>query len=195
MLIAVSKASHCLNDLLHRWRTGGLAVDIVGVVSNHDTMRALIEWNGIVFHYLPVDPDNRQAQESAVAALMIEIPAETSILARYLQVLSVGFVTSLAGCCINIHHSFLSGFKDTRPYHRAHERGVKLIGATAHFVTANLDEGPMIEQAVERVDHRASVDDLIWIERDIEAQVLARVVRRVAERRVLLNDRRAVVFR
>jgi formyltetrahydrofolate deformylase len=102
MLIAVSKASHCLNDLLHRWRTGGLAVDIVGVVSNHDTMRALTDWNGIVFHYLPVDPDNRQAQESAVAALMIEIPAEALILARYMQVLSVGFVTSLAGRCINI---------------------------------------------------------------------------------------------
>ena len=195
MLIAVSKASHCLNDLLHRWRTGALAVDIVGVVSNHDTMRALTEWHGISFYHLPVDPKDRAAQEAALAALLDETGAETLVLARYMQVLSPGLVASLAGRCINIHHSFLPGFKGAKPYHRAHERGVKLIGATAHFVTADLDEGPIIEQAVERVDHRASVDDLIRIGRDIEAQVLARAVRWVAERRVLLNGTRTVVFR
>jgi formyltetrahydrofolate deformylase len=195
MLIAVSKASHCLNDLLHRWRTGALAVDIVGVVSNHDTMRALTEWHGIAYHHLPVDPGNRAAQEAAIMALMAETGAETLVLARYMQVLSTEFAAALAGRCINIHHSFLPGFKGARPYHRAHERGVKLIGATAHFVTADLDEGPIIEQAVERVDHRASIDDLIRIGRDIEAQVLARAVSWVAERRVLLNGARTVVFR
>ena len=144
---------------------------------------------------LPVDPDNREAQEGAVTALMIGTRAEILTLARYMQVLSAGFVASLAGRCINIHHSLLPGFRRARHCHRVREREVKLIGATAHFVTADLDEGPIIEQAVEQVDHRAPVDDLIRIRRDIEAEVLACAVRRVAERRVLLNDRRIIGFR
>lgn len=195
VVIAVSKGSHCLNDLLHRWRTKTLPVEIAAVVSNHDTLRPLVEWHGLPFHHLPVDTDSRDAQEAAMIGLMAEARGDYLILARYMQVLRPGLVEALAGRCVNIHHSFLPGFKGARPYHRAHARGVKLIGATAHFVTADLDEGPIIEQAVERVDHRASVDDLIRIGRDIEAQVLARAVAWLGERRVLLNGNRTVVFR
>ena len=195
VLIAVSKGSHCLNDLLHRWRTKTLPVDIAGVVSNHDSLRALVEWHGLPWHHMPVSDATRPEQEAAILSLMAEAQADYLILARYMQVLGPTLVEGLAGRCINIHHSFLPGFKGTQPYHRAHARGVKLIGATAHFVTADLDEGPIIEQAVERVDHRAGVDDLIRIGRDIEAQVLARAVAWVGERRVFLNGNRTVVFR
>lgn len=195
IMIAVSKASHCLNDLLHRWKTGALPVEIAGVVSNHESCRALTEWHGVAFHYLPVTDANREAQEQQMLTIMDDAGARTLILARYMQVLSQALVERLAGRCINIHHSFLPGFKGARPYHRAYERGVKLIGATAHFVTADLDEGPIVEQAVERVDHRASVDDMIRIGRDIEAQVLARAVKWVGERRLLVNGTRTVVFR
>ncbi|RED16154.1 formyltetrahydrofolate deformylase [Parasphingopyxis lamellibrachiae] len=194
IVIAVSKASHCLNDLLHRWKTGALPVEIAGVVSNHESCRALTEWHGVPFHHLPVTDANREAQEQQMLAIMADAGARTLVLARYMQVLSGELVERLAGRCINIHHSFLPGFKGARPYHRAYERGVKLIGATAHFVTADLDEGPIIEQAVERVDHRASVDDMIRIGRDIEAQVLARAVKWVGERRLLVNGTRTVVF-
>ena len=195
VMIAVSKGSHCLNDLLHRWSTGTLPIDIVGVVSNHESMRGLTEWHGLPFHHLPVEPGAKRAQEQEIMRHFTAARAELLVLARYMQVLSAELVRDLEGRCINIHHSFLPSFKGARPYHRAHERGVKLIGATAHFVTDELDEGPIIEQAVERVDHRASIDDLIRIGRDIEAQVLARAVGWVAERRVLLNGRRTVVFR
>lgn len=195
VLVAVSKGSHCLNDLLHRWRTDTLPVEITGVVSNHDSLRPLVEWHGLPWHHLPVDDATRGAQEQAILDLMAAQGAEYLVLARYMQVLGPTLVAALPGRCINIHHSFLPGFKGARPYHRAHERGVKLIGATAHFVTADLDEGPIIEQAVERVDHRASADDLIRIGRDIEAQVLARAVSWIGERRVFLNDNRTVVFR
>jgi formyltetrahydrofolate deformylase len=195
VLLAVSKGSHCLNDLLHRWRTDALPVTITGVVSNHDALRPLVEWHDLPWHHLPVTDANRESQERAILDLMAEQRAEYLVLARYMQVLGPTLVGALPGRCINIHHSFLPGFKGARPYHRAHERGVKLIGATAHFVTADLDEGPIIEQAVERVDHRASADDLIRIGRDIEAQVLARAVSWVGERRVFLNDNRTVVFR
>ncbi|WP_299323502.1 formyltetrahydrofolate deformylase [Parasphingopyxis sp.] len=195
IVVAVSKASHCLNDLLHRRKTGALPVEIAAVVSNHENCRALTEWHGVPFHHLPVSDGNRAEQERQILAIMAEAEAETLVLARYMQVLSPGLVEQLAGRCINIHHSFLPGFKGARPYHRAYERGVKLIGATAHFVTADLDEGPIIEQAVERVDHRASVDDMIRIGRDIEAQVLARAVKWIGERRVLVNGARTVVFR
>jgi formyltetrahydrofolate deformylase len=194
-VIAVSQGSHCLNDLLHRWSTGNLAIDIVGVVSNHEAQRRLSEWHGVPFHYLPVSDANRAEQEAAILDLMARGEAEYLVLARYMQVLSSDLSAKLAGRCINIHHSFLPGFKGAKPYHRAHERGVKLIGATAHFVTGDLDEGPIIEQAVERVDHRQSVDDLIRTGRDIEAQVLARAVRWVAEQRVLIDGRKTVVFR
>ncbi len=194
-VIAVSQGSHCLNDLLHRWSTGNLAIDIVGVVSNHEALRRLSEWHGVPFHYLPVGDANRADQEAAILDLMARGGADYLVLARYMQVLSSDLSAKLAGRCINIHHSFLPGFKGAKPYHRAHERGVKLIGATAHFVTGDLDEGPIIEQAVERVDHRQSVDDLIRTGRDIEAQVLARAVRWVAEQRVLIDGRKTVVFR
>jgi len=194
-VIAVSQGSHCLNDLLHRWSTGNLAIDIVGVVSNHAHQRRLTEWHGLPFHHLPVSDINRAEQEAEILEVMAQGQADYLVLARYMQVLSGDLSARLAGRCINIHHSFLPGFKGAKPYHRAHERGVKLIGATAHFVTGDLDEGPIIEQAVERVDHRQSVDDLIRTGRDIEAQVLARAVRWVAEQRVLIDGRKTVVFR
>ena len=194
-VIAVSQGSHCLNDLLHRWSTGNLAIDVAGVVSNHEAQRRLSEWHGVPFHYLPVSDANRAEQEAAILDVMERGGAEYLVLARYMQVLSQDLSAQLAGRCINIHHSFLPGFKGAKPYHRAHDRGVKLIGATAHFVTGDLDEGPIIEQAVERVDHRDGVDDLIRTGRDIEAQVLARAVRWVAEQRVLIDGRKTVVFR
>jgi formyltetrahydrofolate deformylase len=195
LLIAVSKASHCLNDLLHRWQTGTLPVEIIGVISNHPDLRDLTEWHGIPFHHLPVTPETREAQESQILDLFEMLNADQLILARYMQILSPELAGKLTGRCINIHHSFLPSFKGAHPYRRAHDRGVKLIGATAHFVTSDLDEGPIIEQAVERVDHRATEHDLVRIGRDIEAQVLARAVRWTAERRVFLNGLRTVVFR
>jgi formyltetrahydrofolate deformylase len=195
MVVAVSNASHCLNDLLHRQRTKVLAAEIVAVVSNHDRLRNLAEWHGVPFHHLPVDDATRGEQERRVLDVMAATGASHLVLARYMQVLSPTLTQALEGRCINIHHSFLPGFKGAQPYHRAHARGVKLIGATAHFVTADLDEGPIIEQSVERVDHRASVDDMIRIGRDIEAQVLARAVGWVGERRVLVDGNKTVVFR
>ena len=194
-VVAVSKGAHCLNDLLFRRQAGSLSVEIAAIVSNHETLRGLADWHGVPFHHLPVTDDNRDVQEAAIGRLLDELGAELLILARYMQVLSSRFAARLDGRCANIHHSFLPGFKGARPYHRAHDRGVKLIGATAHFVTGDLDEGPIIEQAVERVDHRATVDDLIAIGRDIEAQVLARAVNAIGERRVFLNGGKTVVFR
>ena len=195
LVVAVSKGSHCLNDLLHRWASGTLSAEIAAIVSNHDDLRALVEWHHLPWHHLPVDAANRDAQERAIERVMADSGADYLVLARYMQVLTADFVERLDGRCINIHHSFLPGFKGANPYHRAHARGVKLIGATAHFVTADLDEGPIIEQAVERVDHRASVDDMIRIGRDIEAQVLARAINAIGERRLFLNDGKTVVFR
>lgn len=195
VLIAVSKGSHCLVDLLHRWRTGVLPVDIVGVVSNHIDLEPITRWHGVPYHHLPVTADTRDQQERAIVDLFRAERAELMVLARYMQVLSPTLVSELEGRCVNIHHSFLPSFKGARPYERAHARGVKLIGATAHFVTGDLDEGPIIEQAVERVDHRSTAADLARIGRDIEAQVLARAVGWVAERRVFLNGQRTVVFR
>ncbi|MGB7406527.1 MAG: formyltetrahydrofolate deformylase [Pacificimonas sp.] len=194
-VVAVSKGTHCLNDLLHRQRTGTLGMKVSAVVSNHETCRSIAEWHDLPFHHLPVDADNRDDQEVAIRALMADVGAQYLILARYMQVLTSNMAATLDGRCINIHHSFLPGFKGANPYARAHDRGVKLIGATAHFVTADLDEGPIIEQAVERVDHRESATDLARIGRDIEAQVLARAVDWVGRRRVLMNGARTVVFR
>ena len=192
VLVAVSRGSHCLNDLLHRWSTGSLGVDIVGVVSNHDNLRGLTEWHGLPFEKMP---DGKAEQEAAMLARVEDSGADYLVLARYMQILSPELADRLCGRCINIHHSFLPGFKGAKPYHRAHERGVKLIGATAHFVTSDLDEGPIIEQAVERVDHRATVDDMIRIGRDVESQVLARAVQWIGDRRVFLNGARTVVFK
>jgi formyltetrahydrofolate deformylase len=194
-VIAVSKIGHCLADLLHRQHSGDSAIDICAVVSNHEDMRGLVEWHGIPYHYLPVTAETKPRQEEKILAVIEEAGAELLVLARYMQILTAPTGEKLAGRCINIHHAFLPGFKGARPYHRAHERGVKLIGATAHYVTPDLDEGPIIEQAVERVDHTHTPADLIAVGRDIECAVLARAVRWHAERRVLLNGIKTAVFR
>jgi formyltetrahydrofolate deformylase len=195
VLLLVSKFDHCLADILYRWRIGELPMDIAGVIANHprDTYRHL-DLDGIPFHYLPVDRDSRADQEGALAALIEQSQADLVVLARYMQILSRELVQTLAGRCINIHHSFLPGFKGARPYHQAYRRGVKLIGATAHFVTAELDEGPIIEQDIERVTHADTPEDLIRIGRDIERRVLARTLRLYLDDRVLLNGSKTVVF-
>ncbi|MGE0595421.1 MAG: formyltetrahydrofolate deformylase [Hyphomonadaceae bacterium] len=194
VLIAVSKYGHCLNDLLHRWRIGALAIDIPVVFSNHDDMRSLTEWHGIPFVWVGQEA-GKAAQEARLRALMEEHKIDLVVLARYMQILSPELCADLAGRCINIHHSFLPSFKGAGPYKQAHARGVKLIGATAHFVTTDLDEGPIIEQAVERVDHGHSVARLTAIGRDIESAVLARAVSWTAEHRILLSGDRTIVFR
>jgi formyltetrahydrofolate deformylase len=194
VVIAVSRQDHCLHDLLHRWRSGVLAIDIPAVISNHDDLRELVEWHGIPFHHLPVDPDDRAAQQRAFMAVVEESGAELVVLARYMQILSVEMCRALEGRCINIHHSFLPSFKGARPYHAAHERGVKLIGATAHYVTPDLDEGPIIEQAVSRVNHTHGPSQLVEIGRDIERAVLARAVRWHVERRIQLDGVKTVIF-
>ena len=194
VLIAVSKWSHCLDQLLASYKRGALPVQITGVVSNHETLRELCEWYEIPFHYLPVEKDKKAEQEAAMYRIFEDQKADLLVLARYMQILSDKFCQQLNGRAINIHHSFLPGFKGARPYHQAYERGVKLIGATAHFVTADLDEGPIIEQAVERVTHADSAETMVETGRDIEAVVLQRAVKWMAEQRVLLNGSRTVVF-
>jgi formyltetrahydrofolate deformylase len=194
-VVAVSRAGHCLNDLLHRWSSATLPIDIAGVISNHEDLRRLVELYDIPFHYLPVADGSKSRQEGDFMAVVQSAEADLVVLARYMQVLSDGMVAQLAGRCVNIHHSFLPSFKGAKPYHQAHDRGVKIIGATAHYVTADLDEGPIIEQAIERVDHTSTAEDLVAIGRDIENTVLARAVKWHAERRVLLNGRRTVVFK
>jgi formyltetrahydrofolate deformylase len=193
-VIMVSRFGHCLNDLLFRWRTGALPIEVKAVVSNHEDFRDLAASVGLPFHHLPVNAENKERQEAALQAIVASEGVELVVLARYMQILSSAFCAQHAGRIINIHHSFLPSFKGARPYHRAYERGVKLIGATAHYVTQDLDEGPIIEQAVERVGHNLSVDDYIAVGRDVEALVLARAVTWHAEHRVLLNGVRAVVF-
>jgi formyltetrahydrofolate deformylase len=195
VLIAVSKFGHCLNDLLHRYRIGALPIEVAGVVSNHEDMRDIVEWHGVPYHHLPVDARRKEDQEARWLDLVDAFQIDLVVLARYMQILSPEACRRLAGRCINIHHSFLPSFRGARPYHQAHARGVKIIGATAHYVTPDLDEGPIIEQAVERVDHALTPDSLIEVGRDIEAVVLARAVRYHVERRVLLNGTKTVVFR
>ena len=193
-VIMVSRLGHCLNDLLFRWRTGTLPADIVAVASNHQDFADLAAANGLPFHHIPVTADSKAAAEAALLTLVEDSAAELVVLARYMQVLSTDMCKLLEGRMINIHHSFLPSFKGARPYHQAHARGVKLIGATAHYVTADLDEGPIIEQDVIRVDHTLSPARLTEAGRDVEAQVLARAVTWHAEHRVLLNGDRTVVF-
>ena len=195
VMLLVSKFDHCLADILYRWRIGELPMDIAGIVANHprETYRHL-DLDGIPFHHLPVDHDSRAEQEEALSRLIDASGTDLVVLARYMQILSNDLARKLAGRCINIHHSFLPGFKGARPYHQAHRRGVKLIGATAHFVTAELDEGPIIEQDIERVTHADTPDDLIRIGRDIERRVLARTLRLYLDDRVLLNGAKTVVF-
>ncbi|PCK09951.1 MAG: formyltetrahydrofolate deformylase [Alteromonadaceae bacterium] len=194
VLIAVSQWGHCLNNLLNAWKGNSLPVEIVGVVSNHEEMRALTEWYGLPYHYLPVTKDTKAEQEAQILEVMADTQSELLVLARYMQILSDNMCRELSGRAINIHHSFLPGFKGARPYHQAYARGVKLIGATAHFVTAELDEGPIIEQSVERVTHANSPAELVQIGRDIEAVTLQRALRRYGEHRILLNDKKTVVF-
>jgi formyltetrahydrofolate deformylase len=195
VMILVSKAEHCLNDLLYRHRTGALAMDITGIVSNHRDLAHLAEWHGIPFHYLPLTVVTKAEQEQQILALVEQTGTELVVLARYMQILSVELCAALAGRAINIHHSFLPGFKGAKPYHQAYERGVKLIGATAHFVTANLDEGPIIEQEVERVNHAQTPEHLAAVGRDIENIVLARALHYYLERRVFVNGSKTVVLR
>jgi len=195
VIIMVSRHDHCLNDLLYRYRTGALSMTIAAVVSNHEDLRSLVEWHGVPYHCVPVTPDTKVAAEQKLQQMIDATGAELIVLARYMQVLSDTFCQRLQGRIINIHHSFLPGFKGARPYQRAHERGVKLIGATAHYVTPDLDEGPIIEQTVERVDHTHDVKALEAVGRDVEAITLARAVRYHLEHRVFLNGLRTVVFR
>ncbi|MSW66110.1 MAG: formyltetrahydrofolate deformylase [Actinobacteria bacterium] len=193
-LIMVSKFDHCLVDLLYRQEIGELPIEIPVIVSNHMDCEHIAKRHGIEFVYLPVTPENKSEQENALLKLTAEHNVDVVILARYMQVLSDALCSQLSGRIINIHHSFLPGFKGARPYHQAHERGVKLIGATAHFVTAQLDEGPIIEQEVERVTHAHTANDLAEIGRDVERLVLARAVRLFAEDRIMLTGKRTVVF-
>jgi formyltetrahydrofolate deformylase len=195
VLLMVSQHGHCLNDLLFRWKSGQLEVDIPAIVSNHRTFEELAASYGLPFHHLPVAKDSKREQEQAVQAIVERERVDLVVLARYMQILSAEFCDALQGRAINIHHSFLPSFKGARPYYQAHARGVKLIGATAHYVTADLDEGPIIEQDVERVDHTMSAEDYTAVGRDIESRVLARAVRWHVEHRVLMNGHKCVVFR
>jgi formyltetrahydrofolate deformylase len=195
VMILASKSDHCLVDLLYRWRTGELEMIPTAIVSNHprETYNG-IDFGDIPFHHLPITKETKREQEAAIWDLVNETKSELVVLARYMQILSDDMSAKLSGKCINIHHSFLPGFKGARPYHQAHERGVKLIGATAHYVTSDLDEGPIIEQDVERISHRDSPEDLVRKGRDIERRVLARAVRYHLEDRVILNGKKTVVF-
>ena len=194
-LILVSKVGHCLNDLLYRHRMGTLNIEIPLVISNHPDFADLVASAGIPYVHLPVTPDSKADAEAEMLQLVAEHDVELVVLARYMQVLTARTCKALAGRAINIHHSFLPSFKGARPYHQAHDRGTKLIGATAHYVNDDLDEGPIIEQDVVRVDHQMSPEDFVAAGRDVETQVLSRAVRWHSEHRVMLNDTRTVVFR
>ncbi len=194
IVIAVSQWGHCLEHLLNSWKRGTLPVEIVAVVSNHQLLSDLCAWYQVPFHYLPVDKETKAQQENQILQLMESLNADFLVLARYMQILSNTMCQRLKGRAINIHHSFLPGFKGARPYHQAHKRGVKLIGATAHYVTEDLDEGPIIEQEVERVNHANSPQEMVEIGRDVERVVLHRAVMWHASHRVLLNGDKTVVF-
>ncbi|MEV0891741.1 formyltetrahydrofolate deformylase [Promicromonospora sp. MEB111] len=194
-LVMVSKAAHCLVDLLYRERSQRMPIDVVGVVGNHRDLEDIAAFYGKPFHHVPVTKDTKAEAEATLRGLVKETDAELVVLARYMQILSDELCRDLSGQVINIHHSFLPSFKGAGPYRQAHDRGVKIIGATSHYVTGDLDEGPIIEQDVERVDHSRTVEDLVGIGEDVERRTLARAVRWHAERRVLLDGRRTVVFR
>ncbi|WP_313801821.1 formyltetrahydrofolate deformylase [Sphingobium sp.] len=194
VLLMVSKFGHCLFDLLNRWRNGQLDVEVVGVVSNHDAMRSFVEWNGLPYHHFPVTSDSKAEQEQKIIDLVDEAGVDLVVLARYMQILSPRLCEALSGRCINIHHSFLPSFKGAKPYHQAHARGVKVIGATAHYVTTDLDEGPIIEQDTRRVSHARSADDLVIIGQEVECSVLGRAVSWHIDQRVLMNGHQTIVF-
>lgn len=196
VLLLVSRFDHCLADLLYRWRIGEIPMEITGIISNHPRETyAHLDLDGIPFHHLPVTKATKLEQEAEIWRIFRESGSELAVLARYMQVLSDGLSAKLSGRCINIHHSFLPGFKGAKPYHQAHERGVKLMGATAHYVTSDLDEGPIIEQDVERISHQDTPEDLVRKGRDIERRVLARAIAWHLQDRVLLNGHKTVVFR
>jgi formyltetrahydrofolate deformylase len=194
-LIMCSKQLHCLNDLLFRTSTGDLQIEVPLVVSNHRDAEPMARHYGVDFHHIPITPDTKAEAEAELTALVDDLGIDLVVLARYMQILSDDLCRHLSGRAINIHHSFLPSFKGAKPYHQAFDRGVKLIGATAHYVTGDLDEGPIIEQDVTRVDHTLSPDQLVASGRDVEAQVLSRAVRWHSQTRILLNGRRTVVFR
>ena len=194
-LVLVSKFSHCLNDLLFRWSSGSLQIDVAGVVSNHPDCETLVRSYGVPYQHVPVTPETKAVAEAELLSLVDTLDVDLVVLARYMQVLSDETCRALSGKAINIHHSFLPSFKGARPYHQAFDRGVKLVGATAHYVTGDLDEGPIIEQDVMRVDHGYDAAALAAAGRDVESQVLSRAVRWHAESRVLLNGHKTVVFR
>jgi formyltetrahydrofolate deformylase len=195
VLLLVSKQGHCLNNMLYLYLSGSLRIDIPAIVSNHRDLEQMSGWHRIPFYHLPVTNETRAQQEDKIIKLVEDLKIDLVVLARYMQILSPKLCEALAWRAINIHHSFLPSFKGAMPYHQAHTRGVKLIGATAHYVTKDLDEGPIIEQDVERVDHTLTVDELITIGRDIEVRVLSRAVRWHTQHRVLPNGTKTVVFR
>lgn len=194
LLIMVSKFSHCLNTLLHRYQNGTLQVEIPLVISNHPDLQRLVAWHDIPYYHLPLDKHGKRAQEERICELADDNGVDLLVLARYMQILSPELCRHFEGRAINIHHSFLPSFKGARPYHQAHQRGVKIIGATAHYVTEDLDEGPIIEQEVAHVDHTLTVDDLVSVGQEIESKVLYRAVKHHTQHRVLLNGHKTVVF-
>jgi formyltetrahydrofolate deformylase len=195
VVVLVSKQEHCLYDLLARWQAKELDIEIPCVISNHDTFKGFVEWHGIPFHHVPVAADHKAAAFAETARLIDEVRADTIVLARYMQILSPDICTAYPGRILNIHHSFLPSFVGAKPYHQAYQRGVKLIGATCHYVTEELDQGPIIEQDVIRIDHSDSPDDMVRYGKDIEKTVLARGLRYHLEDRVLVHGNKTVVFR
>ncbi|MEM6780864.1 MAG: formyltetrahydrofolate deformylase [Pseudomonadota bacterium] len=193
-LLVVSKPDHCLNDVLYRWRTKTLPIELVGVISNHEDSRDLVVQHGLDFHHLPITPKTKAQQEAKVSELIESTGAELSVLARYMQILSEDMSAQHAGRMINIHHSFLPGFKGAKPYHQAYERGVKIIGATAHFVTSDLDEGPIIVQQVVTVTHADTPERLIEIGQENETRALAEAIRLYAERRIFVQGNRTIIL-
>ncbi|WP_019027099.1 formyltetrahydrofolate deformylase [Colwellia piezophila] len=194
VLIAVSKDDHCLVSLLTKWKSGVLPINIVGVVSNHQNCQSLSEWHNIPFYYLPVNKKTKAIQEAKISQLMTELKVDLLVLARYMQILSDSLCQQLQGKAINIHHSFLPSFKGARPYHQAHARGVKVIGATAHYVTANLDEGPIIAQEVKPINHTFTIEQMVHMGHDLEATALSHAVRVHAEQRVCINGDKTVIL-
>jgi len=194
VVIAVSKDDHCLVSLLTKWKSGVLPINVVAVMSNHQDCKSLTDWHGVPFYHLPITADTKAAQEAKIIELMGDTNADLLVLARYMQILSDDLCTKLAGRAINIHHSFLPSFKGARPYHQAHSRGVKVIGATAHYVTANLDEGPIIVQEVKPINHTFTIEQMVHMGHDLEATALSHAVRIHAEQRVCINGDKTVIL-
>ena len=194
VLLAVSKYDHCLNVLLNKWKAGALPAEIVGVVSNHSDCQSMTEWYGLPYYHLPITPQTKPEQEARMLGVMEELNADLLVLARYMRILSNDLCEQLEGRAINIHHSFLPGFKGAKPYHQAYDRGVKVIGATAHYVTADLDEGPIIVQEVRAIDHEVTVEQMVHLGHDTEATAVSQAVRLHCEERVQLNGHRTVIL-